>query len=178
MSSPQRANSRERDQLTMALIWEVRQTIADTGLLFDRIARARGLNVTDVQCHNLLSQLGPMTAGKLAELTHLTTGAITNIVDRLEQRGYVERVRDPQDRRKVIIEPKDPGQDEMEFFLVIQQQFLEILSAYSEQELSTILSFLKQLHPISASAMKSLEVIQTQKKADRQPIQNRNPIEE
>ena len=44
-----------------------------------------------------------MTAGRLAEVTGLTTGAITGVVDRLEKAGLVRRERDPDDRRKVFI---------------------------------------------------------------------------
>ena len=50
-------------------------------------------------------QTGPITAGELAERTGLTTGAITGVIDRLEKAGFVRRVKDPDDRRRVIIEP-------------------------------------------------------------------------
>ena len=46
-----------------------------------------------------------MTAGRLAELTGLTTGAITGLVDRLERRGYARREPHPTDRRSVIVQP-------------------------------------------------------------------------
>jgi DNA-binding MarR family transcriptional regulator len=46
-----------------------------------------------------------MPAGKLGELTGLTTGAITGMIDRLEKVGYVRRTKDPKDRRKTIVEP-------------------------------------------------------------------------
>ena len=48
-------------------------------------------------------EMGPCTAGDLAEVTRLTTGAITSVIDRLEKAGFVKRDRDLQDRRKVII---------------------------------------------------------------------------
>ena len=50
-----------------------------------------------------------MTAGRLAELTGLTTGAITGVVDRLEKAGFVRRERDESDRRKVFIVPVVPN---------------------------------------------------------------------
>jgi len=46
-----------------------------------------------------------MPAGRLADLTGLTTGAVTGIIDRLEKAGYVRRVNDPRDRRITIIKP-------------------------------------------------------------------------
>ena len=48
--------------------------------------------------------LGATTAGRLAEITGLTSGAVTRVIDRLEQAGYVRRVPDPADRRRVIVE--------------------------------------------------------------------------
>jgi DNA-binding MarR family transcriptional regulator len=154
MSSPLPQESETREAQLRTLVQETRQVLAESGLLFDRLAQARGLNVTDVQCQNILDYTGPIPAGKLAELAHLTTGAITNVVDRLEKRGYVRREKDPHDRRRVIIVPLEHGGTE--FFGFIQERFEEILASYSAQELATILRFLRQLHPLSAEAMRRL----------------------
>jgi DNA-binding MarR family transcriptional regulator len=53
----------------------------------------------------MLLETGSATAGRLGELMGLTTGAVTRMVDRLEQAGYVRRVADPTDRRRVVVEP-------------------------------------------------------------------------
>ena len=50
-----------------------------------------------------------MTAGLLAKLTGLTTGAITAALDRLEKTGLARRVPDAHDRRKVLVELTDAG---------------------------------------------------------------------
>ena len=63
-----------------------------------------GLNPTDVRCVDLLDQHGTMTAGALAELAGLSTGAVTFLLDRLERAGFVRRVRDLEDRRRVLVE--------------------------------------------------------------------------
>jgi DNA-binding MarR family transcriptional regulator len=70
------------------------------------IAAAAGLNVTDAECLDFLADEGRATAGQLAELTGLTTGAITSVIRRLTASGYVEAERDPADRRRVIIRPR------------------------------------------------------------------------
>jgi MarR family transcriptional regulator, organic hydroperoxide resistance regulator len=67
------------------------------------IAEAMGLHVTDAECIDFLQEMGPSTAGDLAKATRLTTGAITNVIDRLEKAGFVKRSADPKDRRKVIV---------------------------------------------------------------------------
>ena len=64
-----------------------------------------GVNPTDFGSLCLLLLHGPAPAGRLAELTGLTTGAVTGVIDRLEKGGFVRRELDPADRRKVIVVP-------------------------------------------------------------------------
>jgi DNA-binding MarR family transcriptional regulator len=45
-----------------------------------------------------------MTAGRIAELSGRSTGAVTGVIDRLERAGYARRVADPSDRRRVKLE--------------------------------------------------------------------------
>jgi DNA-binding MarR family transcriptional regulator len=76
-----------------------------TVLRHARIAERMGLSGTDHKAFDLVSQAeGPLTAGRIAELTGLSTGAVTGVVDRLEKVGLVRRVRDLEDRRKVLVE--------------------------------------------------------------------------
>jgi DNA-binding MarR family transcriptional regulator len=72
---------------------------------FDEVAAQKlGLNRTDVRCLGIIENQGPLTAGRLAELSGLTTAAVTSILDRLERAGYARRTRDEKDRRQVIVE--------------------------------------------------------------------------
>jgi len=72
---------------------------------FDEVACQKlGINRTDGRCLNIVENQGSMTAGRLAELSGLTTAAVTAVLDRLERAGYARRVRDANDRRQVIVE--------------------------------------------------------------------------
>ena len=72
---------------------------------FDEIACTKlGINRTDLRCLNIVDNEGPMTAGRLAERSGLTTAAVTSVLDRLERAGYARRVREQKDRRQVIVE--------------------------------------------------------------------------
>ncbi|MGH3128797.1 MAG: MarR family transcriptional regulator [Gaiellaceae bacterium] len=62
------------------------------------------MNRTDLRCLNIIENNGAMTAGRLAELSGLTTAAVTSVLDRLERAGYARRVRDQPDRRQVMVE--------------------------------------------------------------------------
>ena len=69
------------------------------------VAERLGLAATDVDVLRLLADEGAMPVGRIGELTTLTTGATTRLIDRLEQAGYVRREPDPADRRRVIVAP-------------------------------------------------------------------------
>ncbi len=69
----------------------------------DAIGERLGLTAIDHKHLDLIDREGPLSAGRLAHLTGLSTGAITHLVDRLVQPGYVRRVADPTDRRRVLI---------------------------------------------------------------------------
>jgi DNA-binding MarR family transcriptional regulator len=76
-----------------------------TVLFHEQVAGHVGLSATDHKCLDLAVQADrPLTAGQIAELSGLSTGAVTGVIDRLERAGYVRRVRDPHDRRKVLVE--------------------------------------------------------------------------
>ena len=68
------------------------------------VAAGLGVHPTAWECLTLLFDHGAMPAGRLAELTGLTTGAITGLIDRLESAYLVVRWRDAGDRRRVIVE--------------------------------------------------------------------------
>ena len=67
------------------------------------IADRLGLTVSDLECLDFLADVGSATAGQVAERTNLTTGAVTSMLRRLQQSGYVTAERDPADRRRVIV---------------------------------------------------------------------------
>src|ERR1700757_2963918 len=80
--------------------------VSSQGAMFAKMVADRaGISSADMDCIDFVNVEGRMTAGRLAELTGLTTGAITGVVDRLEKAGFVRRERDESDRRKVFIVP-------------------------------------------------------------------------
>jgi DNA-binding MarR family transcriptional regulator len=72
---------------------------------FDEVAYQKlGINRTDGRCLDIVQNQGRLTAGRLAQLSGLTTAAVTAVLDRLERAGYARRVRDSDDRRQVMVE--------------------------------------------------------------------------
>lgn len=71
---------------------------------YDAVADQLGLHVTDLACLGILRDRRRATAGELATELGVTSGAVTRVIDRLHQHGFVRRVRDPNDGRRVIVE--------------------------------------------------------------------------
>lgn len=93
-----------RSRLMAELGVVARRYMASYALFNQAVADRIGLHPTDLQCLNLLTlEKGPVTTGRVAELTGLTTGSATRLVDRLERAGYVVRRRDEEDRRRVLV---------------------------------------------------------------------------
>ena len=116
------------------------------------IADRLGLHVTDHKCADLILRQGSMTAGALANLTGLTTGAITGVVDRLEGAGLARRVPDPNDRRRVVIEMvkhSKRSNDVANLFSGIAQATSELLERYSDDELAFLLDFVERCNALS-----------------------------
>jgi hypothetical protein len=98
--------SASRAELTAAMLQAGRSLGSASSMLSHACAEHLGLHATDWECVTLIEQAFPtrITAGRLAELTGLTTGAITGVIDRLEAAGFVRRARDPEDRRRVVLD--------------------------------------------------------------------------
>ncbi|MCW7946761.1 MarR family transcriptional regulator [Streptomyces hygroscopicus] len=97
-------NGTTRERLLDELSTVSRRYMAAYALFNQAVADRLKLHPTDVQCLNLLGlEDGPVTTGRIAELTGLTTGSATRLVDRLEKAGYVVRERDAADRRRVLV---------------------------------------------------------------------------
>jgi DNA-binding MarR family transcriptional regulator len=114
----------------------------ETILFHQAVADILGLHVTDHKCLDFIYRFGAMPAGRLAELTGLTTGAITGIIDRLEEAGYVRRTNDPKDRRRTIVEPTRNKKLEKKIevlFIPLRDRMHKLLSSYSDSELAFLL---------------------------------------
>jgi DNA-binding MarR family transcriptional regulator len=109
------------------------------------VAERLGLNPTDEKAMSILERDGPLTAGQIAQRTGLATPSVTDLIDRLERKGYVRRTRDPRDRRRIIVEP-DAGRIEQiaPIFESPMRSLAQLLARYSDEELAVILDFLRR----------------------------------
>jgi DNA-binding MarR family transcriptional regulator len=131
------------------LLTEVRRMSVETMLMSALVAERIGINATDLSCLALIEPGQEVTAGELAELSGLTTGAVTGLIDRLEKAGFVERRRDPEDRRKVFVRPNPENSDRIEpHFAHATEQVRELWSTYSDEQLLLLKDFFMRSHQI------------------------------
>jgi DNA-binding MarR family transcriptional regulator len=149
-----RVKTPPRAQLLQTLSDEARQFSTATVMLHAAIAERLGLNITDHKAADLLIRQGPMTAGEMAGLTGLTTGAVTGIIDRLEAAGFARRERDPDDRRRVIVRiAMKPNIERRvgQLFGPLSVAMAELAESYSDKDLAMILEFMKRARERSAN---------------------------
>jgi DNA-binding MarR family transcriptional regulator len=137
----------------LARLWELgRQVSTQTVFLHQAIAQRVGLNATDTKCVDLILR-GPaegVTAGWLSDQAGLTSGAITHILDRLEQRGFVERVRDERDRRRVFVRVRLQSLAPLApLYERIGRAYLRLAERYSDRELKVICDYMEQASRVS-----------------------------
>ena len=138
--------SSPKSELVAELAGMMRELSTATILFHQAVADRLGMNVTDHKCAGILTQSGPITAGDLAVRTGLTTGAVTGVIDRLEKAGFVRRVRDGTDRRRVIVEPDCDAIARKigPMFDSMGSEAVRLYSGYSVKELEVIRDFAVQ----------------------------------
>jgi DNA-binding MarR family transcriptional regulator len=140
----------ERKQLAAAFGEGFRKTSSLMQLLGQAAADRVGLNATDLNCLNILSFSGEMTAGELARATGLSTASITGVADRLEEAGYVHRERSLKDRRRVVIRLvlERALQDVAPVFLPLVLGWQTVVTQYTDDELRLIVEFYGQMEDV------------------------------
>src|SRR6187401_826010 len=116
-----------------------------------------GLSESDVEALSVLLDSGAATAGRLSELMGLTTGAVTRVIDRLEQAGYVRRTPDPADRRRVVVELVPTKMAAIEAAMEgYGEKTASELGRYSDAELAVINDFLSRMAAVTRDEANAL----------------------
>jgi DNA-binding MarR family transcriptional regulator len=156
-----------RLKLRAALMQELENAIrrsSGQGVIFGQaVANRAGISSSDLECMDFLVMEGRVTAGRLAELTGLTTGAITGVVDRLEKAGFVKRERDESDRRKVFITTIPANTARIgALYEKLQRAVMKDWMSYSDEELRLLLRFAEQSYETLRAATSELKETEMQ----------------
>ncbi|AKJ13792.1 transcriptional regulator [Streptomyces incarnatus] len=114
-----------------------------TVMFHSAVAARQGLNATEEKTLDLLQRHGPLTAKDLAELTGLAPASVTGLLDRLETKAFVRRVKHPTDKRRVLVELNEDKLAELAgFFEDWARDIVEACEEFSTDELRTVIRFL------------------------------------
>ncbi|HET8840015.1 MAG TPA: MarR family transcriptional regulator [Ktedonobacteraceae bacterium] len=149
MSSDSQKNQNE---VLGNLTSELRQCYG-LGASFFRAAAARiEMTDTDIQVLDLLESAGEASAGQLSDLMGLTTGTFTGILNRLEKAGLIQRARDPNDGRRVIVRlasGQGDSHDAGPLFAALGKAWRDMALHYDEEQLAFLQEFLQRSNAIA-----------------------------
>ena len=127
--------------------------------MHEAVARKAGFSGTDHKYLGFLLQKGQMTAGELANLTGLTTGAVTGLIDRFEKKKLVKRQFADNDRRKVFIVA-----DTEAIMALLEPLYKEfransekLIASFSTEELNTLELYFSKVIEIMGGTINQLK---------------------
>ncbi|QDQ10986.1 MarR family winged helix-turn-helix transcriptional regulator [Streptomyces spectabilis] len=120
-----------------------RESSSVTVMFHSAVAARQGLNATEAKTLDLLERDGPLTAKDLVQRTGLAPASVTGLVDRLEAKGFVRRVKHPSDKRRVLVElRREAIADLARTFEDWAREVAELCDEFTTQELETVVRFL------------------------------------
>lgn len=135
-----------------------RQYMASYVLFNQAVADHLGLHPTDLQCLSLLTaEPRPLTVKQIADMTGLTTGSATRLVDRLERDGYVLREPDAEDRRRVLVSPVPERVARVTaVWDDLGEGWQALLDTHTEDELAVITEHMRKAEQLSHTQIERL----------------------
>jgi len=144
----------------MAALAEAGRALSDAIVLFhSRASESVGLGATDWKALGLIAQGGPMTHGELREKLKLKPASVTNILDRLEAGGWIERRRSPHDGRSVVVTVNEARVGEMRerVFGPLMERMAEVYARYDSGELRLLADAFARIAHAQTAATAELE---------------------
>jgi len=131
-------------QHTLELLARVGREHSDATVLFhSRLASSLDLHPTDYKTLSVLERLGPLSAGEIARHTGLATASVTNLIDRLERKGFARRIADARDRRRVLVEARvDRMNAARQSLRSPSDSLARLFEHYSDADLRVVADFL------------------------------------
>lgn len=166
MNQDIRLSREQRVEAIWQLVDSLRASQTATDILDEAFCDFLGINRTDGRCLDVVDRRGQVTAGELAKEVGLTTGAVTAMVDRLETAGLLQRTRDQQDRRKVLIQlTPDAKQIAAEIYGEMAHATAPFIDAMSDRDLLTLIAFFDASRRVNLELAETVRERSTKRKA-------------
>ena len=162
-------SKRSRNELILEFIDAVRASQTAVDMLDEAVGEYLGLHRTDMRCLDILDRAGPMPAGQLAEQARVSPAAITAVLDRLEKRGLARRVRDTEDRRRVLVEVTEKMRKGAAELYGPPEEAGQGLAMYTDEQLEFLIEFLRRDVAFQEDRMRRLEELKTRATTDETP---------
>lgn len=127
------------------LLAAIRGLSFDFDSLSQAVADRVGLSTTDLLAMELINRTGRVTAGQIGDRLHMTSGAITGVIDRLERAGLAQRAPDRADRRRVLVLPTTKEHQIRALYAPLVTALWKATASYSADELAVLEQFLGQV---------------------------------
>jgi DNA-binding MarR family transcriptional regulator len=127
------------------LLAEIRELSSDFDSLSQAVADRVGLSATDLLAMDLISRNNRVTAGQIGDRLHMTSGAITGVIDRLERAGLAKRAPDREDRRRVLVMPTTKEDQIRELYDPLVTALRKAAMSYSGEDLAVLNTFIGQV---------------------------------
>ena len=112
------------------------------------------LSLVHLHVLTVLEADGPLAMSRLAEALDVSVASATGIVDRMEQRGLVERRREPDDRRVILVHPTDKGNAVFRDMAKERRKHLAaLLDRMTDAELEGFLTGLRAMRRVRTETM-------------------------
>ena len=151
---------RHHGRLNRAIKESLRDLGAQLSLLNHSVGTRLDLKDADLESLDLIARYGPLSPSALARRAGLHPATLTGILDRLERGGWIERGRDPADRRGVVVQAaRGRGAEILRLYLVdsgMNAALDEICAGYDDENLQLLAGFLRRTADAAQTAAERL----------------------
>ncbi|WP_020518864.1 MarR family transcriptional regulator [Catelliglobosispora koreensis] len=139
----------------------IRDSLRELGLqlalLNFQVSNRLKLNPGDLNCLDIIGRHGPLSPSTLTRLSGMHPATMTGVLDRLEKAGWINRERDPNDRRAVLVSAvKGRGAEVLKLYSGMNTSVAAISASYSEAELAVLADFLQRCKDAAEEAIDEL----------------------
>jgi DNA-binding MarR family transcriptional regulator len=157
LSAQRAAEIGDRQHAVRAIREAMRELRIQLALLNYRVGSRVDLKDVELDCLDILDTSGPLSPTALARRADVHPATMTGILDRLERGGWIERERDPSDRRAVVVRvARERYAELLGHYSGMSRSMNKLLAGYSDSELRAIADFLRRTADAGRAATEKL----------------------